>query len=178
MVISRTGHPGAHRGASCREHGRRSSKPTRSSRGSGAQLSPWPCGAVSVAHPCPQPAELCPHPGTCLRAGWALESAAGSSAASVHTPGPASAPPGGRDSWSFPAGGWLSHPEWGSGPWGATCLKERGRPGNGRGCKVLDTGVTLSSLWGHPCAPLPLQPTCAHAQPVSPSWWAQDLPHL
>lgn len=35
-------------------------------------------------------------------------------------------PPGGRDSWSFPAGGWLGHPEWGSGHWGATCLKETG----------------------------------------------------
>lgn len=102
---------------------------------------------------------------------------AGSSAASVHTPGPAMPPPGGRDSWSFPAGEGLSHPEWGSGPWGATCLKERGRPGNGRGCKVLNTGVTLSSLWGAPLrAPLPPQPTCAHAQLVSSSWWTRDPP--
>lgn len=86
-------------------------------------------------------------------------------------------PPGGRDSWSFPVGEGLSHPEWGSGPWGATCLKERGRPGNGRGCKVLNTGVTLSSLWGAPLrAPLPPQPTCAHAQPMSSSWWARDPP--
>ena len=45
----------------------------------------------------------------------------------------------------------MGQPGWGSGPWGATCLKERGirdRPG----CKVEHTDVALPSLWVVPLA--------------------------
>ena len=73
-------------------------------------------------------------------------------------------PPGGRDSWSFPAGGF----------WALGChLPEGdGGPGNGRGCKVLATDVTLSFSGGTP-APPPMM-----SAPGSTVGFPRGLAHL
>lgn len=178
--LEQAGH-GAHHGALCRVHGKCSSKPSLSSCGGQCPVVPLVLlvQCLWLTHPPSQVSSArIPEPACWL----------GGTSSLRQVPSPASGyTPGFRASGTGPASAsfwwerllvlpsWrMGQPGWGSGPWGATCLKERGIPGPPRprgGTHRRGPPLSLGSTPGPPQAPM-----CTCKESVSPRWGHRNPP--